>query len=625
MHENNSSCTSHSECGCGHEHGNNDHIRLKIIRIILSIALFITGFFTQDLISILCFIVAYIIAGYDVVIAALSNIFRGRVFDENFLMTIATFGAFAIGEFPEGVAVMLFYQVGELFQDIAVSRSKKSISSLMDIRPDYANLYVDGKSEIVSPSTVKIGDIIMVKAGEKIPLDGVVSDGSASLDTSALTGESVPRTVHTGDNVLSGTLNTNGVLYIKVEKEYAQSTASKILDLVQNAAEKKSQSEKFISKFARYYTPIVVVFALLLAILPPLFTGGDFSTWIYRALIFLVVSCPCALVVSVPLGFFAGIGCASKHGILAKGSNYLEMLTHIDTVVLDKTGTITEGVFEVTHITGYDSLLETAAYAEHFSNHPIAKSIQNAYNNTVDTNSICNYTEISGMGISVQVDNKSVLAGNDKLMRKFNIDYKSHEQTGTVVHVASDGKYIGYIVISDKIKKDSKDAINTLKNMGIGVCMLTGDNRQTALDVAKSVGIDNVYSNLLPQDKLSLVEKQIDSGKHVAFVGDGINDAPVLMRADIGIAMGGVGSDAAIEAADVVIMNDELSKLPVSIKIAKSTMRIVWQNIIFAIGIKVIIMLLSTIGYSTMWLAIFADVGVSVLAILNSVRALYYK
>lgn len=624
----NCSCShehGHDACSCGHSHGSTEHIRPMLIRILIGTAFFAAGFLFNGLVSNIFFIISYVLLGYDVLWSALKNILNGHLFDENFLMSIATIGAFIIGELPEGVAVMLFYQVGELFQNIAVSRSRKSITDLMDIRPDYANILRGENYEKVSPEQVHPGDIILIKAGEKVPLDGIVTDGNAALDTSALTGESVPRNVSVGDSVLSGTLNTNGTLSVRVEKEFGQSTASKILDLVQNAAEKKTSSEKFITRFARFYTPIVVAAAVLLAIIPPLVTWSDFTPWIYRALIFLVVSCPCALVVSVPLGFFGGIGCASRNGILLKGSGYLEMLTKLDTVILDKTGTITEGVFEVTHTEGSPNLAEVAAYAEFYSNHPIAESIKRYYAKTINSSRIADYTEIAGHGIRVKIDGKEALAGNQKLMEQNNIICKLPKTSGTIVHAALDGQYLGYILISDKIKSDSQNAIVQMNQMGLETVMLTGDNQQTADEIARAVGIQKVCAELLPDQKVSQLETFLQTGKRVAFTGDGINDAPVLTRADVGIAMGGVGSDAAIEAADVVIMTDELSKIPSAIKISKATMRIVWQNIIFAIGVKVLIMLLSIAGLSTMWVAIFGDVGVSLLAVANSIRALYIK
>ncbi len=578
------------------------------------------------------FLVAYLIVGGEILVRAFKNILRGQVFDENFLMAIATIGAFLIGEFPEGVAVMLFYQVGELFQSVAVNRSRKSISSLMDIRPDFANLKVGDEERKVSPEEVAIGDIIIVKPGEKVPLDGKVIEGTSMMDTSALTGESVPREVEPGNDVLSGFINKNGVLTIEVAKEFGESTVSKILDLVQNASSRKAETENFITKFARYYTPVVVITALVIALVPPMFVdGATFADWIYRALVFLVISCPCALVISIPLGFFGGIGGASKKGVLIKGSNYLEALNNVETVVFDKTGTLTKGVFEVTEIKAENNfskeeLLEIAAHAESYSNHPIGLSILKAYGGEIDKNNIESYDEISGHGTKVKVLGKEVLAGNIKLMKKENISYSEVNSVGTVVHLAVDGKYAGYIVISDEVKEDSKGAIQELKALGVKkTVMLTGDAKSVGEKVGKDLGLDEVYSELLPTDKVEKLEK-LDKEKSakgkLIFVGDGINDAPVLARADIGIAMGGLGSDAAIEAADIVIMTDEPSKIADAIKIAKRTKKIVWQNIIFALGIKAVFLILGAFGIATMWEAVFADVGVSVIAILNAMRVM---
>ncbi|MBP1043578.1 cadmium-translocating P-type ATPase [Vagococcus sp. BWB3-3] len=588
----------------------------------------------SDGIKLAIFILSYAILGGNVLLKAIRNIFKGQVFDENFLMSIATVGAFLIGDFAEAVAVMLFYQIGELFQDTAVKRSKKSITELMDIRPDYANVKVGNQLNKVKPETLKIGDIIVVKAGEKVSLDGVVIEGESLLDTKALTGESVPRKVKAGDNVLSGCINQNGVLTIEVTKTFGDSTVAKIIDLVENASSKKAPTEKFITKFSRYYTPVVVIGATLLAVIPPLFLGGEWSDWLNRGLIFLVISCPCALVVSIPLGFFGGIGGASKHGILVKGSHYLEALNNVDTIVFDKTGTLTEGVFEVTSIQTRDGftdeqLIEYAAKAEALSNHPIAMSIKKAYGKEIDHNILDAYEEISGHGISVNVDGKTVLAGNEKLLQKHHVAYLPNEETGTVVYIAVDKVFAGVIVISDKIKKDSVEAIQLLKSKGIQkTVMLTGDNKVIAERIAKELSLDEVYSELLPADKVAIVEKleaeEVGNGK-LAFVGDGINDAPVLARADIGIAMGGLGSDAAIEAADIVLMTDEPSKLAKAIDIAGFTKMIVWQNIVFALGIKAIFLTLGAFGIATMWEAVFADVGVSVLAILNATRVIRYK
>lgn len=578
------------------------------------------------------FLIAYLIVGGEIVLRAIKNIAKGQVFDENFLMTIATVGAFIVGEFPEGVAVMLFYQVGELFQSIAVNKSRRSISDLMDIRPDFAYLKEGDDLKRVSPEEVQIGDVIVVKPGEKVPLDGKVIDGTSMVDTSALTGESVPREVEIGSDVLSGFINKNGVLTIEVVKEFGESTVAKILDLVQNASSKKAQTENFISKFARYYTPIVVFTALALALIPPMIIPGEvFSAWIYRALIFLVISCPCALVISIPLGFFGGIGGASKKGILVKGSNYLEALNSVEAVVFDKTGTLTKGVFNVTKVKptadfSTEELLEIAAYAEGYSNHPIALSIIKAYDKELDKNIIESYDEISGHGTKAIIKGKQVLAGNLKLMKKESIKYEEVDAAGTVVHLAVDNKYAGYIVISDEVKEDSAVAIKNLKALGIKkTVMLTGDSKVVGDKVGKHLGLDEVYTELLPTDKVEKLElldgKKSEKGKLI-FVGDGINDAPVLARADIGIAMGGLGSDAAIEAADIVIMTDEPSKIAEAIKIAKRTKKIVWQNIIFAIGIKILFLVLGAFGIATMWEAVFADVGVSVIAILNSMRVM---
>jgi len=581
-------------------------------------------------IRLIFYITSYLLMGSKVVIRALKNMLKGRVFDENFLMSIATIGAFAIGEYPEGVAVMLFYQIGEFFQNTAVNRSRKSIAALMDIRPDFANLMIGDELQRVSPEQVKIGDKIIVKPGEKIPLDGVVSEGSSTLDTSALTGESIFRKVDVGDTVLSGSINKNGVLTISVTKAFGESTVSKILDLVQNASSKKAVSENFITKFARYYTPFVVFAAVALAVIPPMvIEGASFSEWINRALVFLVVSCPCALVVSIPLSFFGGIGGASKSGILVKGGNFLEALTNPDTIVFDKTGTLTKGVFNVTRITSKsfiseDELLKFAALAESYSNPPIALSIVNAYKKEIDKSKVSNYKEIPGKGISAKIEEKSILIGNAKLLEKENIPCEEVDTYGTVVHLAIEGNYSGYIVISDKIKPDSKKAINELKKLGVkNIVMLTGDSKSAGKKIGNELGIDEIYAELLPYEKVEKLEKldssRATSGKLV-FVGDGINDAPVLARADVGVAMGGLGSDAAIEAADVVLMTDEPSKLVTAIKLARKTRNIVWQNIIFAMTVKGIILLLGAGGIATMWEAVFGDVGVALIAIINAMR-----
>lgn len=580
------------------------------------------------------YLITYIIVGGDVLKKAFKNIGKGKVFDESFLMGLATIGAFLIGEYPEGVAVMLFYQIGEYFQSYAVNKSRKSIADLMDIRPDYANVKRGEELIKVDPDEVEVGDIIVIKAGERVPLDGKVIDGNSMVDTSALTGESVPREIGVGSEILSGCININGVITVEVTKEYDESTVSKILDLVENASSKKSNSEKFITKFAKYYTPIVVIVAVLLAFVPALLIkGASFSDWLYRALSFLVVSCPCALVISIPLTFFGGIGGASKRGVLVKGSNYLEALAETEIVVFDKTGTLTKGVFNVQEIhsegISKDELLELTVHAESYSNHPISQSLKRAYAKEIDNSIISDIEEIPGHGVTALVNGKRVAAGNIKLMKKMNIPYYEGEVIGTVVHVAVDDKYAGYIVISDEIKEDSVKAIKELKASNIKeTIMLTGDSKSVAAKVAKDLGLDKVYSELLPGDKVDKLEelfsKKSEKGK-LAFVGDGINDAPVLARADIGIAMGALGSDAAIEAADIVIMTDEPSKIATAIRISKKTKNIAYQNIAFAIGIKVLVLILSAFGLTTMWAAIFADVGVTILAILNSFRALNVK
>ena len=588
-----------------------------------------------EMVQLGMFILSYVIVGGEIVLRALKNISRGQVFDENFLMMIASIGAFIVGEYPEGVAVILFYQVGELFQSYAVNRSRASISDLMDIRPEYANIKQDGEWVQVDPEEVEIGDTILVKVGEKVPLDGIVVEGTSMMDTIALTGESAPREMSRGASVLSGSVNLNSPLVIEVTKVYSDSTVAKILDLVENASSKKAEAENFITKFARYYTPIVVCIAALLAVIPPLLVAGaQWNDWIYRALIFLVISCPCALVISVPLSFFAGLGATSKCGVLVKGSNYLEALANLEIAVFDKTGTLTEGVFKVTEIhpannVSRETLLENAAYAESFSNHPISKSLLEAYSRALDWNRIGDSEEIAGHGVRAVIDGRTVLAGNAKLMRRERIAYDQSELIGTAVHVAIDGQYAGYILISDQIKADAKEAISDLRACGVKqTVMLTGDNKAVGEHVAKELGLDQVYTELLPDGKVHEVE-QLLAGKSpkgtLAFTGDGINDAPVLARADVGIAMGGLGSDAAIEAADVVIMNDEPSKIATAIKISKRTLRIVKQNIIFAIGVKLAVLLLGALGMATMWEAVFADVGVAVIAILNAIRVLNTK
>lgn len=609
----------------------------RLWRIIIGAAVLATAVLlslNNEWLQIALFIISYIIVGGDVVKRAVKNIFKGQVFDESFLMSIATIGAFFIGEYPEGVAVMLFYQVGELFQSYAVGKSRKSIASLMDIRPDYANVKKGDELVKVDPDEVQIGDIIVIKAGEKIPLDGKVIEGSSMIDTSALTGESVPREVEVGSDILSGCININGVITAEVTKEFGESTVSKILDLVENASSKKSNSEQFITKFARYYTPVVVIIAVFLAIIPPLvIDGATFSDWIYRALAFLVVSCPCALVISIPLSFFGGIGGASKKGVLVKGSNYLEALAETEIVVFDKTGTLTKGVFNVQEIhpegVSKEELLELTAHAESYSNHPISLSLKRAYSKEIDNGRISDVEEISGHGVIATVDGKKVMAGNIKLMKMMDIPYFKGELIGTIVHVAVNNKYIGYIVIADEVKEDSAQAIKELKAANIKqTVMLTGDNKSIGSKIAKELGLDKVYAELLPADKVEKLEElfsQKSKKGKLAFVGDGINDAPVLARADIGIAMGGLGSDAAIEAADVVIMTDEPSKIATAMKISKKTLKIAHQNIVFAIGIKIIVLILSAFGITTMWAAIFADVGVTIIAVLNAFRALNVK
>ena len=612
-------------------------MKKKGIKIIIALILFCIALivkFNNEWINNIIYIISYIIVGFEIVKKAVRNIFRGKVFDENFLMTVATIGAFCIGEFPEAVAVMLFYQIGELFQSYAVDKSRKSISNLMDIRPDYANVERDGKIQKVDPEDVKIGEIIIVKPGEKIPLDGCVVEGKSSLDTKALTGESLPREILEGEEVLSGCINLNGLIKVEVTKEFGESTVSKILDLVENASSKKSKSENFITKFAAYYTPIVVIIAVILAIVPPLvIENAVFSDWLYRALSFLVVSCPCALVISIPLRFFGGIGGASKMGVLIKGSNYLEALANTEIVVFDKTGTLTEGVFEVQKVKAIDisveELLKLTAYAENYSNHPISLSVKKAYNKEIDEKQIVKTQELSGLGIVATIGNKEILVGNEKLMKEKQINFEKCYDIGTILYVAIDKKYAGYILISDRIKEDSVKAISNLKKNNVKqTVMLTGDRKDVGERVAKQLGIDKVYTELLPDGKVEKVEELLkeksEKGK-LAFVGDGINDAPVLAISDIGIAMGGLGSDAAIEAADVVLMTDEPSKIVDAIHLSKKTMRIVKENIVFAILVKVIVLILSAFGLSTMWEAVFADVGVSIIAIINALRVLRVK
>lgn len=616
-----------------HEEENNERIILS--RIVLAILLFITAMLFTHSTILKCTVLgmAYLIAGYDIIFKALKNIIKGQVFDENFLMGIATLGAIGIKEYPEAVMVMVLYQIGEYLQDKAVEKSQNSITELMDIRPDYANIEKNGDLTKISPYEVKIGDTIIVKTGEKIPLDGIIIDGSATLDTSALTGESRPREVKIGDEAISGCINTNGLLKIRVTKEYGQSTVSKILDLVENASSKKTKTENFITKFAKIYTPVVVLAALFLAILPPLIFGSNFSVWINRALTFLVISCPCALVISVPLGFFAGIGGASKCGILVKGSSYLELLSKPETIVFDKTGTLTQGCFKVVKIaqqedTTKEELLELTAYAESYSNHPIALSIKKAYDKNIDKNRISEISEIAGNGVRAEINGCSILVGNENLLKNHNINYQKANETGTIVYTAKNSKFLGYIVISDKLKEDAQKAIMELKKLKLQTVMLTGDTEESGLTVAKELNIDKAYTQLLPIDKVDKIEDIIEQktkNKSVIFVGDGINDAPVLTRADVGIAMGGLGSDAAIEAADVVIMDDKPTKVATAIKIAKQTLTIVKENIAFALGIKVLFLILGAFGFVTMWGAVFADVGVTLIAVLNSLRTLKIK
>ncbi len=612
-----------------------------LIRILVAAALMIV--FSQlpveGYVRFLLFMIPYLVIGYDILKKAVKGILNRQVFDENFLMAVATVGAIVLGNYTEGVAVMLFYQIGELFQSYAVGKSRRNISELMDIRPDYANIERDGKLEKVDPDEVEIGSVIVVQPGEKIPIDGVVTEGKTTLNTSALTGESLPREVAPGDEVISGCINMTGVLKIHTTKEFGESTVSKILDLVENSSSKKSRSEHFISKFARYYTPAVCYGALALAVLPPLvrmFVMGlapEWGNWIYRALTFLVISCPCALVISIPLSFFAGIGGASREGILVKGSNYLETLAQTRYVVFDKTGTMTQGVFEVSGVHHNEMeearLLEYAALAESASSHPISKSLQKAYGKAIDRSRVTDIEEISGNGVTAKVDGIPVAAGNAKLMERLGIPYKECHHVGTVVHMAVNGAYAGHILISDLLKPNAKEAITSLKHAGIEkTVMLTGDSKKVADQVAKELGIGEVYSELLPADKVSKVEellKEKNAKAKLVFVGDGINDAPVLSRADIGIAMGALGSDAAIEAADVVLMDDDPLKISKAIRIARKCMRIVYENIYFAIGIKALCLILGALGIANMWLAIFADVGVMVLAVLNAIRVLFVK
>lgn len=607
-------------------------IRLAVGAVVYAIGMALTVFAKLPTLAELAFlIVAYVILGWDVVWQAVKNITRGQVFDEHFLMSVSTIGAFAIGEYPEAVAVMLFYQVGEFFQSLAVKRSRKSISDLMDICPDSATVKRNGVLQVVSPESVAVGEIIVVKPGEKIPLDGIVVDGESMLDTKALTGESVPRSIRKGDEALSGCINQSGLLTLKVTKSFGESTVSKITDLVENASARKAPTENFITTFARYYTPVVVGMAAVLAIIPPLVLGGGWSEWLRRGFVFLIVSCPCALVISIPLTFFGGIGAASKRGVLVKGSNYLEALNKVSVVVFDKTGTLTKGVFEVANIipaAGYqkEQVLEYAAQAESYSNHPIAKSILATYGKPIDQKQFSGFEEISGHGISVMVQGKKVLAGNSKLMESEKIAYAACDAAGTKFYVAADGSYVGCILIADEVKPDSKCAIAELKKIGVEkTVMLTGDDERIGKSVADELGLDAYYAQLLPDqkvEKLEMLDKQKRQGSKLAFVGDGINDAPVLARADVGIAMGGLGSDAAIEAADVVLMTDEPSKLVEAIDVAKATKRIVMQNIVIALGIKSVFLVLGALGMAGMWEAVFGDVGVTIIAVLNAMRIL---
>ncbi len=601
----------------------------KIIQIIVAIiALGGLAVFTPAMpLKLIAYLILYLWIGYDVLKTAVTNIFHGEIFDENFLMAIATVGAIAIGEYPEAVAVMLFYQVGEFFQDYAVAKSRKSISSLLAIRPDSANLIQNGEVKKVAPEAIKVGDRILIKPGEKVPLDGIVKEGNSMLDTSALTGESVPRSIHPEEQILSGFINQSGQLTVEVTTTFGESTVSKILDLVENASSKKAPAENFITSFARYYTPIVVGLAVLLAVVPPLVTGEPFYDWVYRALTFLVISCPCALVISVPLSFFGGIGGASKAGVLIKGSNYIETLANVETLVFDKTGTLTKGVFEVQTVEttmNKKEFLQYVASAEQSSSHPIAQSIVNYVDQPLLA--VSQLEEIAGFGLSVEIDGHHFLVGNEKLMANKNIPFQAVQEIGTIVYVAMDGKFVGHLVIADELKDNVSEALAEAKSLGVKrTVMLTGDNRGIADAIGKKVGIDQVYSELLPEDKVTHLEEELQRETKTAFVGDGMNDAPVLARADIGIAMGGLGSDAAIEAADVVIMDDQPEKIPTAIRIARKTMGIVKQNIVFAIGVKVVVLVLGALGFATMYAAVFADVGVTVIAVLNAMRCLRIK
>ncbi|MEG1190827.1 MAG: heavy metal translocating P-type ATPase [Oscillospiraceae bacterium] len=609
--------------------------KINLTRIILAAALFITLALvpSSGTFRLIAYLIIYILVAYDVLISAVKNILKGEVFDENFLMAIASLGAFAIGEYPEAVAVMLFYQVGELFQDLAVGKSRKSIAALMDIRPDYAHVLREGVEETVSPEAVHVGDTILIKPGERVPLDGKVLEGGSSLNTAALTGEALPRDVAPGDTVFSGAVNLNGVIKVSVTSEYGDSTVSKILDLVENAYDKKAKSESFITRFAKYYTPCVVIAAALLAIIPPLFFAQEWSVWINRALIFLVVSCPCALVISVPLSFFGGIGGASRHGILIKGANYLEALSKTKTLVFDKTGTLTQGSFEVTAIhpetVSEAELLEIAATVEIYSSHPIAESLLRAHGKTIDKSRLGEISELSGLGIKAVLDGQEVYLGNARLMTQIGADFHDCHKLGTTIHVALGKEYMGHIVIADELKPDAKQAISRLRSTGVSkIVMLTGDSRAVGEAVGRELSLDETQSELLPADKVSAIEKLLSDkpqGTALTFVGDGINDAPSLSRADVGVAMGALGSDAAIEAADIVLMDDKPSKIALAIQISRKTMTIVRQNIVFALGIKAVVLVLGALGFANMWFAVFADVGVMILAILNAIRTLYIK
>lgn len=635
------SCSSHDEHHSHTHQSNHEDVSLlskvggaikEQIWLLIGVVIFlaVTLFQLDGLVEVVLYLISYLLIGGKVLITACRNIIRGEVFDENFLMMVATVGAFLIGEYPEAIAVMLFYEIGELFQSYAVNRSRQSITSLLDIRADHANLVTEFGTEEVAPEVVLVGDYIVVKPGERVPLDGEVVEGKCYLDTSALTGESVPRLVSVGETILAGCINTNALVKVRVTKVAGESTVARILELVENASSKKAQTEKFITKFARVYTPIVVLLGILIAIIPPIIFQANFSTWLYRALSFLVVSCPCALVVSIPLGFFAGLGGASKQGVLVKGGNYLEALTHVDTIVFDKTGTLTKGVFKVTEAKALnmteESFIKLAAYAESQSNHPIAKSIVEAYGQSIDENLVSDYEEVAGKGVKVIVNNQQILIGNATLMKEANLEVLSVDAIGTIIHMAVDQIYVGYMVISDEIKETSKAAITKLKQQGVSqVVMLTGDHESIAKKVANELGVDKVYAELLPHQKVEHVEQLLanqSKDKNLVFVGDGMNDAPVLARADIGVAMGGIGSDAAIEAADVVLMEDDPMALVKAIHKAKQTSMILYQNIIFALGVKVLVMILVACGLATMWAAVFADVGVTILAVINSTRAL---